>query len=286
MPDKYTATWVSHTSLRDFLDCPRAYYLKHVYKNPKTGKKMKIMSPPLALGQAVHEVIESLSTLPVDKRFSEPLMSKFTASWTKIAGKRGGFTSKDTEELYKSRGKAMIERVTKHPGPLKEKAVKIKGDLPYYWLSEEDEIILCGKIDWLQYLPDKNSVNIIDFKTGSGKEDDKSLQLPIYLLLVTNCQHFAVSGAAYWYLELSDELTPKQLPDKNEAYDLVLEKAREVKLARKLNRFKCPHDGCRSCTPYERILSGEGEFVYVDSYKTEVYVLNSQDSPEKSAVIL
>ena len=63
MADKYTAYWVSHSSINDFLKCPRAYFLKNVYKDPKTGRKIKLISPPLALGQAVHEVVESLSVL-------------------------------------------------------------------------------------------------------------------------------------------------------------------------------------------------------------------------------
>ncbi len=54
MPDKYTATWVSHSSMGDFIKCPRAYYLKNMYKNPKTGKKIGIVSPALSLGSAVH----------------------------------------------------------------------------------------------------------------------------------------------------------------------------------------------------------------------------------------
>ena len=64
MPDQYTAVWVSHTSISDFLQCPRAYYLKNVYKDPKTRHKIQLMSPPLALGQVVHSVLESLSILP------------------------------------------------------------------------------------------------------------------------------------------------------------------------------------------------------------------------------
>jgi ATP-dependent helicase/DNAse subunit B len=64
----------------------------------------------------------------------------------------------------------------------------MKEDLPHYWLSEDDGIILCGKIDWLQYLPDTDSVHIVDFKTSKNKEKANSLQLPIYLLLVSNTQ--------------------------------------------------------------------------------------------------
>ncbi|QQS44706.1 PD-(D/E)XK nuclease family protein [Candidatus Roizmanbacteria bacterium] len=93
------------------------------------------------------------------------------------------------------------------------KAVKIKEDLPHYWLSEEDNIILCGKIDWLEYLPETDSVHIIDFKTSKYDEDGDSLQLPIYYLLVTNTQKREVSKASYWYLERNDDLTEKELPD-------------------------------------------------------------------------
>src|SRR3989338_1188386 len=116
--DKYSALWVSHSSSHDFLICPRAYYLKNVYKDPKTKHKLQLMSPPLALGQAVHEVIESLSVIPTDKRFLEPLSAKFERAWAKVTGKKGGFFDADTERRYKDRGRAMMTRVANHPGPL------------------------------------------------------------------------------------------------------------------------------------------------------------------------
>jgi len=67
--DIYSAVYVSHTSISDFLVCPRAYFLKNVYRDPKTRHKIKLMSPPLALGQVIHEVLESLSLLPTEDRF-------------------------------------------------------------------------------------------------------------------------------------------------------------------------------------------------------------------------
>ena len=132
MPDKYTATWVSHTSISDFLRCPRAYYLKNVYRDPKTNHKVKIMSPALALGQTVHEVLESLLVLPKSSRFSDSLMDKFDKSWTKVTGKKGGFTTEETEYKYKARGQDMIRRVMNNPGPISGLAVKIQMDLPQY----------------------------------------------------------------------------------------------------------------------------------------------------------
>ena len=56
--------------------------------------------------------------------------------------------------------------IEENPGPLRNLAVKIKSDLPSYWLSEEDNIMLCGKIDWLEYLKEEDAIHIIDFKTG------------------------------------------------------------------------------------------------------------------------
>lgn len=285
--DKYSAVWVSHTSMSDFLQCPRAYYLKHIYRDPKTGHKIKIMSPPLALGQAVHEVIESLSTLPVEQRFQTMLMDRFEESWKNVTGKRGGFFDVTTEDRYKRRGREMIARVSKNPGPIAKKAVKIKEDLPHYWLSEEDNIILCGKIDWLEYLPETDSVHIIDFKTSKYDEEDGSLQLPIYYLLVTNTQKRTVAKASYWYLGKSDELTPRELPDEKTSFERVYDVARQIKAARQLQVFKCPEGRCKYCALYEDVIDGAGEFVFVDPYKTDVYVLPPKEiGGEEDSVIL
>ena len=289
MSDKYTALWVSHSSISAFLECPRAYFLKNIYKDPKTGHKIKLMSPPLALGQAVHEVVESLSEIKTDLRFSEPLLDKFERSWKKVSGKNGGFFDKETEFKYKTRGEDMIRRVIKNPGPLNELAVKINMNLPYYWLSEEDNIILCGKIDWLKYYPDSDSVEIIDFKTSRHEEGEDSLQLPIYNLLVNHCQNREVSAASYWYLDSSDELTPKKLPNLKEAEEKILKIAKRMKLQKSLGIFDCPNgdQGCRACRPFESVLKGEAEFVGNDDFKADVYVLNkTSTSTEKDSTIL
>ncbi|MEK7131421.1 MAG: PD-(D/E)XK nuclease family protein [Patescibacteria group bacterium] len=288
MLDKYTATWVSHTSISDFLRCPRAYYLKNIYRDPKTHHKIKIMSPALALGQAAHEVLESLSVLPKQTRFSESLIAKFEKSWAKVSGKNGGFTNSDSEHKYKTRGQEMMRRVMNNSAPLSGLAVKIQMDLPQFWLSEEDNIILCGKVDWLEYLPDTDSVHIIDFKTGRAEEDPESLQLPIYHLLVHNCQKRKVSKASYWYLSSSDQLTPKELPDLETAHKSILDVARQVKLARQLERFKCPagDDGCFSCQPMETILRGQAEHVGMDEYKADVYILNYDKEENRDGLIL
>ncbi|NTU73200.1 PD-(D/E)XK nuclease family protein [Candidatus Roizmanbacteria bacterium] len=286
--DKYTAVWVSHTSIGDFLKCPNAYYLKHIYRNPDTGHKIKLMSPSLALGQAVHEVIESLSVLPVDSRFNESLILKFNHVWKKVSGARGGFFDPEVENKYKLRGEAMLNRVAQNPGILKNQAVKIKMDLPHYWLSPEANIILCGKIDWLEYLPTTNSVHIVDFKTSKNDEDPNSLQLPIYHLLVHNCQKRTVTKASYWYLDRNDIPTEKQLPDLETANEKILEIAKQIKLARQLERFKCSHkDGCFACRPLQKVLRKEAALVGTDEYNQDIFVMKEREREvEEDSVIL
>lgn len=274
MKDKYKAVWVSHTSISDFLVCPRAYYLRNVYKDPKTGNKITVTSPSLSLGQAVHEVVESLSVLPVDERLSVSLLKKFDVAWEKVTGIVGGFKTKEQEEEFKERGRQMLKRVEEHPGPILKKALKLQSDfIPNYYLSDEDDIILCGKIDWLEYLEDTDSVHIIDFKTGKNEEGDDSLQLPIYLLLASNLQSRPVSRASYWYLDKSNELLEKELPNLVESKEKVLTVARRIKLARQLNHFICPKNGCMKCRPLERVLKSEGEKVGVSDTRQDIYVL-------------
>lgn len=274
--DKYKAVWVSHSSISDFLKCPRAYYLRNVYKDPRTGHKMTVVAPQLALGGAVHEVLEALSELPVDERFKVSLVKKFGTLWPKYSGKMGGFTDHEQELSFKERGVQMLINVQEDPGPLVNKAVKIKSssiNLPNYWLSSDENIILCGKIDWLEYIEKTDSVHIIDFKTGKNEEKEDSLQLPIYLLLVKNCQKRAVAKVSYWYLDQDSGIVQKKLPDEAESYERVYEVAKRIKLARQLNHFVCPHKGCRYCLPLEKVLKGEAEKVGVSDTRQDIYIL-------------
>lgn len=275
--DKYGAVWVSHSSMGDFLKCPRAYYLHNVYKDPKTGRKMTIVNGALSLGQAVHTTLENLKTMPVADRLARDLFNDYEEAWKNIAGKKGGFKSDGEEREAKERGRAMIARVVNNPGPIARKTVRLKehanGMPPNFFLSDDDNIILCGLIDWLEYRDTDDSICVIDFKTGRHAEDADSLQLPIYVLLLQALQKRAVTGAAYWYLEKDNEPLPVALPDVQEAKERVLAVARRVKEARETRTFECPHHGCFACRPYEAILCNEAEYIGVGGYGQDVYMV-------------
>lgn len=277
--DKYSAVWVSHSSMGDFLKCPRAYYLHNVYKDPKTGRKINIVSPPLSLGQAVHTTLESLKNLPLEERAKRDLAADFEQAWRKVSGKIGGFKSTAEESIAKERGRAMIERVIKNPGPIARKTVRLKESQnnmpPNFFLSEEENIILCGLIDWLEYVEEDDSIRIVDFKTGRNEEDGDSLQLPIYLLLLNALQDRKVSGAAYWYLDKDDSPIAMSLSSIDEAKQKVLTVAMQVKKAREEKSFVCRRgdSGCFACRPYEAILKGEAEYLGVGGYGQDMYSL-------------
>jgi ATP-dependent helicase/DNAse subunit B len=277
--DKYSAVWVSHSSMGDFLRCPRLYFFRNVYKDPKTGKKINLVNPSLSLGQAVHGALEGLARHKAEERFSRPLLGALEEEWLKISGKRGGFQSGEEEEEVKKRGREMILRVERHPGPLARKTVKMppthNNMPPNFFLSAEENIILCGKIDWLEYMPEDDSVRVIDFKTGKYDEKEDSLQLPIYRLLLDALQKRKVSGAAYWYLDRDDEPTAVVLPAAHEATQKVMAAALAVKKAREGKEFSCPRGrgGCFACRPFEKILSGEAESVGLsDDGRQELFI--------------
>ena len=276
----------------DFLKCPRAYYLHNVYKDSKSRRKIGIVSPAMSLGTAVHEVVEGLGKFKVEERvnlFKNPdeLYKKYEAAWKKISGKIGGFTDATHEAEMKARGRAMIERVIAHPGPLLEKTVKFGSDnpadmLPHFFLSEDENIILCGKVDWLIYNPADDSLQVLDFKTGKNEEKGESLQLPIYQLLLAKLQKRRVTGASYWYLDRDDTPVEMKLPDMDTSLAAVLKVAREVKKLRDQAKafspemvFRCPAgpEGCFSCQPYEKILRGEAEYAGVGGYNQDLYLV-------------
>lgn len=277
--DKYSAIWVSHSSMGDFLKCPRAYYLHNVYKDPKTGRKINIVNPALSLGQAVHTTLEALKNIRTEERINRDLMADFEEAWKKVSGRMGGFKNDIEESGAKERGRAMINRVIKNPGPIAKKTVRLRESQnnmpPNFFLSEKENIILCGLIDWLEYVPEDDSIRILDFKTGKHDEGEDSFQLPIYLLLLNTLQGRKVSGAAYWYLDRANEPVDMALPDIDEARQKVLRVALQVKEAREKKAYGCPRGdkGCFACAPYEAILKGEAEYLGVGGYGQDIYFL-------------
>jgi ATP-dependent helicase/DNAse subunit B len=272
--DKFKAVWVSYSSISDFLKCPRSYYLKNVYKNPKTGKKIEIVKPPLTLGGAVHAVLEPLAKIDPNKRFETNLIDAFDLEFSKYRGKRGGFVDNTSFEQYKEKGHKMLETVLLNKQLLSNTTRVLDKDLLEAWLSKENNIVICGKIDWINRDGATGALSIIDFKT-SKEEEENDLQLQIYALLLHILNKETVNKMYYWYLNFKNELSETSLPDVRESYRKILEIALKISEARKENHFLCKkEDGCFACRDYEKIFNGNAEQVGVGGFNREIYFVN------------
>ncbi len=285
--DKYNAVWLSHSSVSDFLKCPRLYFLRNVWKN-ENGRKVNIVSPHMSLGSAVHQVIEPLANLKTEERFKHDLLMTFEGIWDKYTGKKGGFEDSETEKIFKERGVKMIQNVIENPGPLKSKTVKFyQGDfIPNIFLSEKDNIILCGLVDWVEYIEKDDTLRVIDFKTGKKDEKEDSFQLPIYKILVESLQKRKVSGGAYWYLDRdkfpkSVELIDEDIEDVRErllkvGLDIKKRKGTTKKQDEIEKNFACERgEDCYECKEFEMIKnkSEKVEYLGIGEYKQDLYYI-------------
>lgn len=263
------AIFLSNTSLNDFLSCPRAYYLKNIYRDPRNNYRIQIASPYLALGATVHDVIKWYLTSEDVPTF-EATKQKFNDLWGKYHGKRGGFTLGQDEADFVNRGIKILENFVKNAKRLEKLAPP--AHFPKYPLLPD--VILTGNMDFVGFLPD-GSLHVVDFKTGS-KDEESPLQLYIYAILSENYYGKPVKRASFWYLDREDSPKEAILGSVEQNLQWLIDKSKQVKEAWERNHWECVkgEDMCRDCRDYQAVLDGKGEFMYTDhSFKKEVYFL-------------
>jgi len=219
--------YLSYTSLKDFLKCPRSYYLKDLYKDPKNNYRLQVASPHLSLGSVVHDSVKWFLDEP-EKPTLEQTIEKFRNLWLKFRKKRGGFSSDEEEGNFGRRGLAMIENFVKNWQVLEKAAQGVT--FPKYNLV--DNVILIGNFDYIGQFED-GSLHVIDFKTGANDEQD-ALQLYIYAILAESNLGKSVSEAGFWYLDRDGgpkDIVLDPLPAKLE---WLAEKGKDVKKALKV----------------------------------------------------
>ena len=256
--------WISHSAISDFERCPRFYYLRNLYRDPKTNHRVQVVDPYLTLGMVVHKTIEEISKLPEEKRLEAPLVNKFEMKWQFYTGKKGGFVSLEKEEGFKKRGLEMIKKL-EDSQIIKTPNYKMGEELPKVRLFKEEELILVGSIDWVETLPG-GGLHIIDFKTGRTEEDEDSLQLPIYFILAHYNFKKPIKKASYWYLDKDEEPIPVELNSIQNYIPIIREKALKMKKTIEENKLTCksPIGKCFKCERYAAVVSGKAEYIGYD----------------------
>ncbi|MCX6791281.1 MAG: PD-(D/E)XK nuclease family protein [Candidatus Gribaldobacteria bacterium] len=257
--------WISHSGLVDFKICPRAYYLKHLYRNPATGNKIRVTNPFLSLGTAVHYVLEGLANLEPQDRFFIPLVDRLEKVWPTFRGKKGGFNTQPQERFFKKRGVEMLYNLQNNPRLMLNSAYCMENTLPKIKLFADQEIVLVGSLDWIEKLSD-GSAHIVDFKTSQSEESGESLQLPIYVLLAQYHLKVPIAKTSYWYLDKKIGIIKEiKLSSTNYYINLLREKALQIKASIENGDLETCTGGKKcDCVKYEKAINGEAQYVGCD----------------------
>ncbi len=264
------ALFISYTGLKDYSRCPRSYYLKNIYRDPKTGYRLQVASPYLTLGGVVHDCIKWFLQMQRMATW-EQLEQKYRNLWLKYRGKKGGFSTREDEASFGKRGLDMLKNFFENAKNL-EKNLSTDDFLKF---KLDDRVFLNGRLDFLGELPD-GTLHVLDFKTGSRDEDDP-LQLYVYAILAESNLQIKVSKISYWYIDRDQ--TPKEavLDGLEDKIYWLKRKAREIEKLILENRWVCIKDPelCFDCQSYQDIIDGKGKFLFSDdAFKKQVYFLS------------
>lgn len=270
------ALFISYTALSDFTKCPRSYYLKNLYRDPKQGFRLQIISPHLTLGSTVHDTIKWY--LEADfKPAREETIAKFRNFWRKYRLQKGGFSSREEEAVFGKRGLKMLNNFLDHTDILEPCAPFLH--FPKFKLLED--VFLTGNMDFIGECED-GTLHVVDFKTGVHDED-RPLQLNIYAILAEANLQRPVSKASFWYLDRDDGPKSIVLDPLDGQITWLQRKGQALKEAIKKNEWVCikVKDGtlCRDCRDYQALLDGKGQFLFPDyRYKKLIYFLRNSGS--------
>lgn len=266
------ALFISYTGLKDFLKCPRSYYLKNRYRNADTNYRIQIPSAHMTLGSLVHDAIKWY--LQTNRTASyEDVVKKFRNHWGKYRGKRGGFKSLEEEAIFGKRGLQMLDNFMKN-------AAALGPNLPafdFMNLKVDEKIVLTGKLDFLGNLEDE-TLHVLDFKTGIKEEDDP-IQLHTYAILAEANLQKPVSKISYWYID--KDVGPKEavLDNLEVKLEWIKKKCKGIEEAISEGKWVCVkgEDLCYDCKSYQAIVDGKGEFLFTDEdFKKDIYFLEVQ----------
>ncbi len=212
------------TQLETYRNCPRKYACS---KDPELKAKYAKSSPPLVLGNAVHDALHAffdITKVPVSQRSYEKLCELFRQAW----GGTGPFSrslfkqrearqqafgdDKAAEKSWGEKGLNVLYRFFHW-----ERTARLLQSVPLtaeqfhdLWLAPDIE--LSGKIDRIDRDAD-GTLRILDWKTGkppSGKAEQflekDDIQLAAYALIVSRKFRGKVGRCSYLYLDHEREV--------------------------------------------------------------------------------
>ena len=205
--------YFSFSQFAAFSKCPLQYKYAHLLKIPASEDK-----PSLVFGRVIHNVLYNfLLPLIADNNLQKDLFSKKENSkdflnekkileWYKHFWVDEGYGDLETMEKFREKGLRIVIDFYKK---------LMSEDLPEVYFLEKDfrfkfkNYFIKGKIDRIDKIAD-NQFEIIDYKTGSGKEELKTEdrhQLLLYKMVSEAAFGIKVVKLSYYYLESGEKLS-------------------------------------------------------------------------------
>jgi DNA helicase-2/ATP-dependent DNA helicase PcrA len=247
----------SYTQLQSYDKCPHQYFIDHVLKIPKPGKGF------FSFGQSMHLTLQKFFAILMRSNSSvqadlfgqtqnqeqlkntltlETLLKLYDESWI------GDWfeDKKQREEYYKKGREILKEFFNKHNGNWP----KVSGLEQGFKLRIGGHLIY-GKIDRIDEL--SNGVQIVDYKTGQAKDEEKitndqKYQLLLYQLAAEEVLKQKPANLQFYYLEKNSELN--FLGSQNDIIKMqewVLTTIQKIEDSIKRNYFPHSSDPCRFC---------------------------------------
>lgn len=245
-------TYLSYSQITCFDMCPLHYKLRYIYKVPT------FPSPAQSFGISVHLTLRDYFQKMIrgEEASRDDIQSLLNAVWIDE-----GYTSKSHEIAAKQKAVVVLEKyIEKELEALKDAGKKPQAvEIPFKFFIKDESIKptgiqFGGRIDRVDKLSD-NSIEIVDYKTGSNMPDEKKLksdlQLTAYALAATEVhdsifnKNPAEIKLSLHYLEEDTILTTTRTAEQiEEAKTLILQKAIEIETS----EFLCNGSlFCKNC---------------------------------------
>ena len=227
---------LSPSSVMGYRNCPQKYLFEKLWSIQGEAQAT------LTFGRVVHSTIKRVMTeVKKGNRLTfDDVRAIYETEWSAV-----GFEDDYQEQEYKKDG---LEQLKVFYAAMMESLPEILEQEKSFELDLENNVIVNGRIDQINFLGQQVDVEIVDYKTGkprSASEAKKDLQLSIYAIAVKEILELNPVRLVFHYLQNNErQETTRDAKQLDEAQKMVQETAAEIRAGEFAAK---PGFQCRGC---------------------------------------